>query len=236
MKAMILAAGLGTRLKPFTEQHPKALLPINNKTLLQRNIEYVKQAGITEIVINIHHFGQQIIDFLNTHNNFGCHIQISDEREELLETGGGLLKARHLLEDSPFVLLNADILTHLDLSKMIAYHNQCKPLVTLAVSQRISSRQLEFNQNMSLCGWKNLNTGEHIHTGSQVAYERAFSGIHIIDPALFERITETGKFSIIPTYLRLMEEYDLKGFDHTGIEVLDVGKPENIDRAERYFK
>ncbi len=184
MKAMILAAGLGTRLKPFTEQHPKALLPINDKTLLQRNIEYVKQAGITEIVINIHHFGQQIIDFLNTHNNFGCHIQISDEREELLETGGGLLKARHMLQDCTFVLLNADILTHLDLSKMIAYHNQFKPLVTLAVSQRSSSRQLEFDQKMTLCGWKNLNTGEHIHTGSQAAYERAFSGIHIINPAL----------------------------------------------------
>ena len=232
---MILAAGLGTRLKPFTDSHPKALLPINGKTLLERSIMYVKQVGITDIVINIHHFGEQIIDFLADHDNFGCKIKISDEREDLLETGGGLLKAQWLLKDSPFVLINADILTHLNLKEMIAFHQEHQPLVTLAVSKRDSTRQLEFDKNMKLCGWKHLKTNEHISTEARAVYERAFSGIHIINPTLFDLITETGKFSIINTYLHLMQDHKLIGFDHTGIEVLDVGKPENLAKAEREF-
>jgi NDP-sugar pyrophosphorylase family protein len=235
MKAFLLAAGLGTRLKPFTDKHPKALLSINGKTLLQRNIEYVKNVGVREIIINIHHFGEQIVSYLKAHNDFGCHITISNEKDKLLETGGALLKAKEYLQNDSFVLINTDILTHLDLAAMIQYHEKHKPLVTLAVSERESSRQLEFDAQFNLCGWQNLTTGEHIYNTQQALYKRAFSGIHVVDSQVFKFIIETGKFSIMQPYLRLMHDYKLKGYDHTGIPVLDVGKPENIPIAEKWF-
>lgn len=235
MKAMILAAGLGTRLKPFTENHPKALFPVIGITLLERNINYLKKAGIHDIVINVHHFAAQIIDFLKRHDNFNVNISISDESEALLETGGGLLKAAPYLKDDTFVLLNVDILTHLDLKEMMAQHQKNQTLATLAVSKRDSSRQLGFTDEWQLCAWKNLKTGELVTNGRKAHYERAFSGIHIIEPTIFDLISETGKFSIIKTYLRLMHTHSIKGFDHTGIPVLDVGKPENINIAESLF-
>ncbi|MCC7521618.1 MAG: nucleotidyltransferase family protein [Flavobacteriaceae bacterium] len=236
MKALIFAAGLGTRLKPFTDIHPKALAFVNGKTLLQRNIEYLKAAGIYEMVINIHHFGNQIVDFLQQHANFGCRIEISDETDEVLETGGGLLKARPFLEGDDFVVLNVDILTQMDLTQMLAFHQTHLPLVTLAVSDRDSSRKLMFDHNMRLCGWKNFVTGEEIITQTQVYKVSAFSGIHIMRKDIFDYIDERGKFSIMKSYMRLMSGQILLGYDHSGDILIDVGKPEAIAQAAVYFK
>ena len=235
MKAMIFAAGLGTRLKPFTDFHPKALAMVNGKTLLQRNILYLKSYGITEMVINVHHFGNQIVDYLKENQNFGCDIQLSDESDEVLETGGGLQKAKNLLGNEDFLVMNADILTNLDLQKMIAHHFRENPLVTLAVSDRDSSRKLLFDQQMQLCGWKNFATGEEIILQTQIYKISAFSGIHIISPKLFDKMMETGKFSIMKTYMRLMKTEKISGFDHSGDILIDVGKPEAIEKASVFF-
>lgn len=234
MKAMILAAGLGTRLKPFTEQHPKALLPINGKSLLQRNIIYLQQAGITDVVVNVHHFASQIIDTINHNNGWGSHITISDETNEVLETGGGLLKAAPLLKEGneAFVLMNADILTDMDLQAMIAQHQQSQALATLAVTNRTSSRNLLFDENHYLCGWRNNNTGEQKGKSGQA---KAFSGIHIIEPNIFDVITETGKFSMIDVYMRLCTTQKINAYDHSHTHLIDVGKPESIAIAESLF-
>jgi len=237
MKAMIFAAGLGTRLKPFTETHPKALAQVNGKTLLERNILYLKSFGFEEFVINIHHFGGQILDFLQKNNYFGCKISISDESDEILETGGGLLKARDLLGNKPFLAMNVDILTDLDLHSFIRFHLENKPLASLAVSNRLSSRKLFFNEEKQLVGWKNFNTGENIFTNpysENRATSLAFSGIHIINPEIFEKIIFRGKFSIMNVYMELMKTERILGFTHNA-RLVDVGKPEAVWEAEKYF-
>lgn len=233
-KAMILAAGLGTRLKPFTNSHPKALALVNGKTLLQRNIEYLKSFGFTEIVVNVHHFADQIKDYLQQNNNFGIHILISDESKEVLETGGGLVKAKELLGDESFLLMNADILTDLNLEDLIQFHYQYQPLVSLAVSDRLSSRKLLFD-GKQLKGWKNYTSGDEIIKSTNPMKELAFSGIHIINPKIFSKMPKEGKFSIITTYMELMETESILGFDHSGGILVDVGKPESIAEAEKFF-
>ena len=237
MKAMIFAAGLGTRLKPWTDHHPKALAPVNGKPLLQRNIEYLKKYGISDFVINVHHFAEQVITFLEQQQQFGCNIAISHEVGEPLETGGGLKNAAAFLTGSnPFVVMNADILTDLDLGEMLAFHRQHAPLVTLAVTNRQSSRAFLFNNEHALCGWKNLQTGaERISVPAAHTVARAFSGIHIMDAAIFPLLTEEGKFSLVDVYLRLAKEYRILGYDHSGGILIDVGKPESIAVAEQYF-
>jgi len=161
MKAMIFAAGLGTRLKPFTDKHPKALAVVNNKTLLQRNIEYLQQFGITEVIVNVHHFAEQIVRTIQANKGWGSTITISDETVEVLETGGGLLKAAGYFEgESDFVVMNADILTDMPLDKMIVQQQQQQCLATVAVSDRTSSRYFLFNANNELCGWENVKTNE----------------------------------------------------------------------------
>jgi len=163
MKAMILAAGLGTRLKPFTDAHPKALYQSEGKTLLEHAIDHLKTAGITEVIINVHHFARQIIDFLNQHENFGLHIAISDETGELLETGGGVKKAAWFFNDCDAAIIrNVDILSDLDLSKFITYHRSSGSLATLAIRKRETSRYLLFDDEMQLCGWENRKTGERL--------------------------------------------------------------------------
>src|SRR5579859_5047942 len=159
-KAMILDAGLSTRFKPWTDRHPKALAPVNGKSLLQRNIEYLQQYGIRDIVVNVHHFAPQIIQALTENDGWGSSITISDETDQVLETGGGLKKARPLLESAPFVLMNVDILTDLDLSAMIRDHFSHRPLATLAVTGRQTSRYFLFNDRDELQGWKNVKTGQ----------------------------------------------------------------------------
>lgn len=235
MKGMILAAGLGTRLKPFTENHPKALLHINGKTLLQRNIEYLQVFGVKNVVVNVHHFADQIISTIKENNGWGANIIISDESDEVLETGGGLKKAAVYFEDStePFVLMNADMLTDLDLAEMQKLHTQSNVLATVAVTNRSTSRYLLFDDNTILCGWLNEKTGEQ---KGKAGTKKAFSGIHIISPKIFIHIKEQGKFSMIDLYLRLATEgFKINCFDHSNGKLLDVGKPESIAIAEEMF-
>lgn len=240
VRGMIFAAGLGTRLKPFTDRHPKALAPVNGKPLLQRNIEYFKGYGIRDIVVNTHHFANQIEDFLNRNEGFGCHITISHEKQEPLETGGGLLKAADWLADSPlpFLVMNADILTDLDLGAIYRHHRESKPLVTLAVTRRRSSRNLLFDEDMVLSGWANNSTGEtRIARASddKPLQPFAFTCVHVVEPAIFPLIRQTGKFSIIDTYLDLASEHRIEGYLHEHDCVVDVGRPESILEAERFF-
>ena len=233
---MLFAAGLGTRLKPFTENHPKALAPVNGKPLLQRNIEYLKSYGITEIVVNVFHFADQIIDFLQENNNFGITIHISDERPEVLETGGGLVNAKHFF-DEDFLVMNVDILTDLNLADFIQSHQQNKALISLAVSDRDSSRKLLFNGENQLKGWRNLNSSEEIlaNESADGLKELAFSGVHLINPTIFNQIDFEGKFSIMKVYMEMMKTENIIGFDHSGGILIDVGRPSSVVEAEGVF-
>jgi len=236
-KAMILAAGLGTRFKPWTDQHPKALAPINGKSLLQHNIEYLQRHGIFDLVINVHHFADQVIGTLKDNRGWGSRYAISDETKEVLETGGGLKKARPLLEEGPFVLINVDILTDMDLSAIIADHLHHRPLSTLAVTGRSTSRYFLFNDKDELCGWRNVQTGQErlSRPSNDPLVQKAFSGIHVIDPAIFPLITRGGKFSMVDLYLDLAAANAIRGFDHSNSKFIDVGKPAAAEEAARLF-
>lgn len=234
---MILAAGFGTRMQPITLTRPKALVEIGGITLLERNIRYLMSFGISKIVINVHHFAEQIIDFVEKKDHFGIEILISDERDAILETGGGLLRAKPFLQETEgFVLMNVDILTNLSLTQIIDYHNT-KPhaLASLAVSKRTSSRQLLFDENMQLAGWKSDKESILVEQNNPNLSEFAFSGIHIISPAIFDYIEMQGKFSIIAAYLEMAKTQALYGYNHTGDLLLDVGKPEAIAQAIEWF-
>jgi MurNAc alpha-1-phosphate uridylyltransferase len=239
MKAMILAAGLGTRLKPFTDKHPKALVEINGKTLLQRNIEYLAGFDIKDVIVNVHHFANQIKKLLNKNDGFGSSVTISDESDEVLETGGGLKKASRFFTQTnePFVLINVDVLTDMDLDAMIKQHNFIQPLATLAVTSRHTSRYFLFDEMPNLCGWKNEITGEQrISRDARRFVEKAFSGIHVISPKIFPEIKLNGKFSIVDVYLELAKTYAISAFDHSNSKFIDVGKAESILKAEQLFE
>lgn len=235
---MILAAGLGTRLKPFTDKHPKALAMVNGKTILQRNIEYLAAHGINEVIINVHHFAHQIINYLNKNNGFGSRISISDETDEVLETGGGIKKAAGFFENdkAPFVVMNVDVLTDMDLSEMVKQHIRENPLATLAVSIRHTSRYFLFDELDRLCGWRNKKTGEQIMSREcEVFTEKAFSGIQVISPEIFSLIQSKGKFSMVAVYLELAKSQSIIAFNHNNSKFIDVGKPESILKAEKLF-
>lgn len=236
-KALIFAAGKGTRLKPFTDSHPKALALVNDVPLLERNIKYLQSFGVTEFVINVHHFGEQIVEFLEKNNHFGAKIDISNEKDELLETGGGLLFAQKYLENEEnFLIMNADILTDLNIHELVKFHETHLPLATLAVSDRNSSRKLFFNSEMVLKGWMNKNSGETKMAEFKNNFkELAFSGIHCINSSIFDKIKRRGKFSIMEEYLDLMFENNILGFQHEA-RLIDVGRPESVIEAEKYFK
>lgn len=236
-KALIFAAGKGTRLKPFTDTHPKALALVNNVPLLERNIKYLQSFGVTEFVINVHHFGEQIVEFLEKNDNFGAKIEISDEKDELLETGGGLIFAKKFLEnEEDFLIMNADILTDLNINELVRFHKSHDNVASLAVSDRNSSRKLLFNSEMILRGWVNKTSGEtrmaEFNTGFK---ELAFSGIHCLNSSIFAKIKRRGKFSIMEEYLDLMFDKHIQGFEHDSI-LIDVGRPESVIEAEKYFK
>ena len=237
MKAMIFAAGMGTRLKPFTDNHPKALAQVNGVPLLERNIKYLQSYGINDFVINIHHFGGQILAFLAEYDNFGANIEISNESDELLETGGGLLFAKRFLEnEKTFLIMNVDILTDLNITNFINIHELKGGMVTLAVSDRDSTRKLMFNDKMYLKGWKNLTTNKKTVVGGIFKLrELAFSGVHCVNSEIFTKITRTGKFSIMDEYLDLMREDIIIGYQHTA-NLIDVGKPESVAEAEKLFR
>ena len=236
-KALIFAAGKGTRLKPFTESHPKALALVNNVPLLERNIKYLQNFEVAEFVINVHHFGEQIVEFLEKNNHFGAKIDISNEKDELLETGGGLLFAQKYLENEEnFLIMNADILTDLNIHELVKFHEMHLPLATLAVSDRNSSRKLFFNSEMVLKGWMNKNSGEtKMAEFNNNFKELAFSGIHCINSSIFDKIKRRGKFSIMEEYLDLMFDNEILGFQHEA-RLIDVGRPESVIEAEKYFK
>lgn len=234
---MIFAAGMGTRLKPFTDNHPKALAQVNGVPLLERNIKYLQSYGIKDFVINIHHFGGQILAFLGENDNFGANIEISNESDELLETGGGLLFAKRFLENEKnFLIMNVDILTDLNITNLINIHELKGGMVTLAVSDRDSTRKLMFNDKMYLKGWKNLTTNKKTVVGGIFKLrELAFSGVHCVNSEIFTKITRTGKFSIMDEYLDLMKEDIIIGYQHTA-NLIDVGKPESVAEAEKLFR
>lgn len=238
MKAMLLAAGLGTRLKPFTDHHPKALAQVHGKSLLQWNIEYLQKFGIRDIVINVHHFAQQIIDVLEQHNGWGSNFEISDESEAVLETGGGLLYAKPFLEGtSDFLLMNVDMLTNTHLGNLLAAHKASLCLATLAVQQRTSSRQLLFNKEKMLCGWQHTETGQLRPEGLFIdgLSALAFSGIQVLKSDIFSHIRFSGKFSLIDLYLDICERHSIAAWEHTGDLLIDVGKPESLARAATLF-
>jgi NDP-sugar pyrophosphorylase family protein len=235
MKAMIFAAGLGTRLRPITNEIPKALVPINGIPLLEIAIRRLKHYGCTQIIINIHHFGAQILDFLAKTQNFGIEIAISDERDLLLDTGGGLKKAAWFLQDAPFILLNADVITNLDLGAFYQTHLNSNNLATLAVRQRSSSRYLLFDAQGQLRGWRNEKTGEQrlvraLDTAG--LQDWAFSGVQVISPAFFTALSEANSvFSIIESYLKAANTESIKAYPHQNDIWLDVGKIPQLEKA-----
>ncbi len=239
---MIFAAGLGTRLKPLTDNMPKALVTIEGKPLLQYTIERLSAAGFNEIIINIHHFGQQIIDFVEANNSFGIRIEFSDEREQLLDTGGGIKKAAWFFDDNrPFMVHNVDILSNIDLKEVMLHHQNSNVAATLVCSERETNRYLLFNEQNHLRGWINKKTGE---MKSPVAgfqpngySQLAFSGIQVLHPSIFREMDSfPDRFSIIDFYLSLSVTYKISAYNFRTGMILDVGRPESIEYAKDFLQ
>lgn len=236
MKVMIFAAGLGTRLKPLTDNKPKALVELKGKPLLEHLIINLKNQGFDDFVINIHHFADQIETFLKKNKNFNVNIEISDERERLLDTGGALLKAEYFLKDSDiFIIYNVDIFCDINLQELINEHKKNKAIATLVVQNRDSSRKLLFDEENYLCQWKDIRTNTRKEARDPVGLltEWSFSGIHIINSSIFKFITEKGKFSIIDLYLRLAENHKISALNTKRSYWYDLGKPETISELEK---
>ncbi len=239
MKAMIFAAGLGTRLRPLTNDRPKALVEVAGKPMLQHVIEKFIAVGVTEIVVNVHHFADKIIDFLADNNNFGITIHVSDERERLLDTGGAILKARQwLYGNEPFMVHNADIITDLDLLALEKSHVESGASATLLVAPRETSRYLLFDENMKLQGWQNVSTGDKIPADilPEDYQSLAFGGVHILSPSIFktlETYSEDEKFSIVSFYVSACRNLLINGYlSPVPYHWLDIGKPETIHQAD----
>ncbi|MFT3903930.1 MAG: sugar phosphate nucleotidyltransferase [Niabella sp.] len=235
--ALIFCAGLGTRFKPWTDKHPKALAVINGKSLLQRNVEYLQRFGITNVIVNVHHFAGQIIDAVRQNNGWGSHITISDETDAVLETGGGLLFAqKYFPKNQRFITCNADILTDWNINEMLALHEANHPLISLAVSNRKTSRNLLFDENVHLSGWRNNNTGEErISRAVENPIPKAYNGIAVFEYDVFNHFHLSGKFSLIDLYLDLAKNHAILGQEQQGYKWIDVGKPESVVPAEEMF-
>jgi NDP-sugar pyrophosphorylase family protein len=250
MKAMILAAGLGTRLRPLTNDRPKALVEINGRTLLEITISRLRAFGVTEVIINVHHFAGMVESYLKSKNKFGMRIEISREDELLLDTGGGLKKAAwFFLEDSPrhnstksdepFLLHNVDVISNIDLAAMLQFHNEHQALATLAVQSRESGRQLLFNDQLQLSGRAEAYSPlASRHSPLPQSKEPspllplAVSGLHVISPRLLPELTESGPFSIIDSYLRLSSQGEkILAFRHDNSYWRDLGKPADLAQA-----
>jgi NDP-sugar pyrophosphorylase family protein len=234
MKAMIFAAGLGTRLRPLTDNCPKALVKVGNKPMLQHTIEHLIKHGFNEIILNIHYLGEQIIDFLQEHKNFGIRIEISDERAMILETGGGLLKAKKFFDDDKsFLVCNADIFTNINLTDFYNFHEKNKSIATLAVRSRSSSRYLLMDENDILCGWKNTKTHEikNPRITNSSLQEFAFSGYQIVSPKIFDNCRFSGVFSMIDWYLDICNQHIIKAYHHDQDTWIDIGSQEQLDKA-----
>jgi NDP-sugar pyrophosphorylase family protein len=243
MKAMILAAGLGTRLRPLTDDRPKALVEIAGRTLLEITLSRLRAFGVREVIINVHHFADMVVEYLRKNDHFGMRIEVSRE-EVLLDTGGGLKKAAwFFLEnpsplDQPFFLHNVDVISTIDLGRMLQFHAQHQALATLAVQDRATSRHLLFDRQLQLCGRRSGRdqTPELIRPSLKVQ-ALAFSGIHIISPRIFAMMTEEGIFSIIPSYLRLAAQDErILAFRTDEYYWRDMGRPENLAQAPQDLK
>jgi NDP-sugar pyrophosphorylase family protein len=262
MKAMILAAGLGTRLRPLTDDRPKALVEVGGRTLLEITLCRLRSFGVDEVIVNAHHFAGMIVDFLKAHNSLGVKVEVSLE-EDLLDTGGGLKKVAHFFSGNlqePFILHNVDVLSTVDLGEMVRFHRESGALATLAVQQRGSSRQLLFDESGQLCGRRagsdeisihprsqNRDLGHPNSTSSQKQYlghprdenltALAFSGIHVLSPQIFSKLEEEGAFSIISGYLRLGAQGEkIIAFRADASYWRDLGRPESIRQAEEDFE
>lgn len=236
MKAMLLAAGLGTRLKPLTDHRPKALVEVGGITLLERAIRLLRRHGVEEAVINVHHFAEQIEAFLEEKEYFGMRIAISDERDKLLDTGGGLKKAAWFFNDgAPFLVYNTDILTDLDLGAMYRAHLDSECLATLAVRHRPANRCFLFDKERKLVGWRNRKTGQTRWSKEETSpvEEWAFSGIQVLDPSIFQYFPEEDAFSLVELYLRAGAQAPLRAYPHDNSAWIDAGKLEDLEEAER---
>jgi NDP-sugar pyrophosphorylase family protein len=239
MKAMVLAAGLGTRLRPLTDSRPKALVEINGRTMLDITLSRLRAFGVREVIVNAHHLADMVVDYLNVNNNFGMVVEVSRE-DTLLDTGGGLKKAaRFFLERSPqtiapFIVHNVDVLSTIDLGKMMQFHTQNQALATLAVQDRKTSRHLLFDDRHQLCGRQSGDNEPEVVGDCQRTQALAFSGIHIISPRLLGMMSEDGAFSIITSYLRLAAQGEkILAFRADEYYWRDLGKPEQVDQASR---
>lgn len=240
---MIFAAGLGTRLKPITDTMPKAMVPVNGHPLLELTIHKLISAGASEIVINVHHFSEQIIDYVQSHQPWAIPITISNESDRLLDTGGGLFKASGLFtpDDSPILIHNVDILSNAELNTFYQHHVRSGSQALLLVSQRQSSRYLLFDDQMHLKGWMNEQTGQikspFTDLDPTTCHKFAFSGIHSFSPALFSEIGNFGdKFSIIDFYLSICDHVQIEGYIQPGLQMLDVGKLNTLQAAEEWMQ
>ena len=240
MKAMVLAAGLGTRLRPLTDHRPKALVTVAGRTMLEIALTRLRAAGVTDVIVNAHYFAEQIEEFVKGREDFGVRIEISRETD-LLDTGGGLKHASWFFledgpeRDAPFILHNVDVISTIDLTRMVTFHNEAHALATLAVAARSSSRQLIFNEEGLLCGRRARRDAQPaLVRPKQQTQQFAFSGIHVISPRIFALLHETGAFSIIDAYLRLAAEGEkIAAFRADEYYWRDLGKPASIAAAER---
>lgn len=238
MKAIIFAAGKGSRLGRITQDQPKALVKIGGKTLLEMAIRKLVKYGFDEIIINIHHFADRIEEFLEENNNFGARIELSDERQQLLETGGGLMKAAWFFDDhQPFLTYNVDVLTTLDLSTLLRVHRSTGALVTLACQERTTLRYFLADDQNHLAGWENTETGERIGVlNSRGAVKRVgYSCISVVNPEFFNHITEKGFFSLTPVFLRLTKNHPVMIYRHNKDYWTDIGNPDRLEKAEKHF-
>jgi len=242
MKAMVLAAGLGTRLRPLTNDRPKALVEVSGRTLLEITLARLRAFGISEVIVNVHHFADLVIAYLKAHHNFGMRIEVSRE-DVLLDTGGGLKKAAWFFQEKsanagePFLLHNVDVISTIDFTKMLQAHQANRALATLAVQQRESSRQLLFNDQLQLCGRRaGKNKEPEVVCPSPHLDPLAFSGIHIISSRLFPLMTEDGIFSIIDSYLRLAAGEKIIAFRSDQYYWRDLGKPADLAQAAQDLK
>ncbi len=240
MKAMIFAAGLGTRLKPLTDTMPKALVPVAGKPMLEHVIGKLKAAGFDELIINVHHFADQIRTFLSENNNFGLNIVLSDETDELLDTGGGLQKAASLLgeNEAGYLIHNVDILSNCRLDELMKHHREHQTHATLLVSKRKTARYLLFDNENRLQGWINKDTGQTKPEGfvyeAGKYREYAYSGIQVVSPSLFPTLP-AGKFSIVDFYLTHCHELDIRCYVKDDLQLIDIGKPDTLVKAEEFL-
>jgi N-acetyl-alpha-D-muramate 1-phosphate uridylyltransferase len=238
MKAMVFAAGMGTRLRPLTEKTPKALVKVNGQTVLERVLVKLNDSGFNDVIINIHHHAEKVKNFINEKTFTGMKICYSDESDLLLDTGGGLKKAAWFFNDQkPFLVHNVDVLSDINLAKAFHSHLEKKPLATLVVHKRETDRLLLFDHHMHLSGWKNAKTGTIKNPGGKSGLlEFGFSGIHIIEPSIFNLMNRNGVFSIIDVYLELLKSNTINGYEVTGHRWMDIGSLDDLNAAERYYR